>query len=165
MEKYNHYTYCEDIARKLKPILHTNDKKQFFKATGQDDIDELNERLSEASGMLFIAIDETESVFDWQNSDSLMEQPVFLFAIVKQTEIGNSSTIFQAQQECKNTALQVIYKMMDDYHEHVNGMDLLEPSSFRMKGFGPLRENFYGVLVGFSFNQGINYILNPDLWV
>ena len=162
--KYNHYEYCEAIARKLKAIRHTDEKQKFYRATEQDEIQDLEERLSEASGMLFIAIDGTESEFDWKNSDSLMEQPSYKFAIVEQTEQGNSGSIFKALKHCEVIARQVIFKMMDDYHGHQKGMELLEPSSFQMKGFGPLRDSFYGVLVGFSFNQGINYKLNKDLW-
>jgi hypothetical protein len=164
MDKYNHYEYCEDIARKLKPIQHTEAKKRFFQATEQDDLPSLNERISSASGVLFIAIDGTESSFDWRNSDSLMEQPYYLFAIIEQTKSGKSSSIFDAQQHCRQIAMQVIARMMHDYHDQVKGMDLLDPSSFLMKGFGPIRNNYYGVLVSFSFNQGINYEINPALW-
>lgn len=162
--KYNHYEYCEAIARKLKPIKHTEEKKKFFQATEQDELEDLNERLSECTGILFIAIDGTESLFDWKNSDSLMEQPTYLFAIIQQTESGNSQTIFNAQQNCKQIAIQVIAHMMQDYHNYKKGMDLLDPSSFQMKGFGPIRNDFYGVLVSFSFDQGTNYEINQDLW-
>ncbi|MDR0824603.1 MAG: hypothetical protein LBN74_05875 [Prevotella sp.] len=163
--KYNHYEYCETIARKLKPIQHTDEKRQFFKSTEQEELDELNERISDTSGVLFIAIDGTESSFDWRNSDSLMEQPSYLFAIVEQTEGGNAASIFQAQQHCKAIAMQVVASMMQDYHDYKNGLELLEPATFRMKGFGPIGNNYYGVLVGFSFNQGTNYEINPALWV
>jgi len=163
--KYNHYEYCEAIARKLKAIQHTGEKQKFYRATGQDEIEDFEERMSEASGMIFIAIDESDSGFDWKNADSLMEQPSYLFAILQQTETGNSETIFKAQKDCKSIAMQVIAQMMQDYHIGKNGMDLLEPSSFQMKGFGPLRNTFYGVLVSFSFNQGVNYKINKDLWV
>ncbi|MDR1716323.1 MAG: hypothetical protein LBS20_10800 [Prevotella sp.] len=162
--KYNHYAYCEAVARKLKPIRHSDEKQQFFKATEQDEIEDLEERMSEASGILFIAINGTESEFDWKNSDSLMERPSYLFAIVEQTEAGSSGTIFEAQQHCKAIAMQVIAQMMLDYHEYKEGMELLDPSTFRMKGFGPLRNTYYGVLVGFSFDQGTNYEINPDIW-
>lgn len=164
MSRYNHYAYCEDIARRLKPIKHTDKKPKFFTAAGQEDLPDLEARMSEISGILFIAINGTESTFDWKNSDNLMEQPSYLFAIIEQTEVGDSRTIHPAQQHCKLLAMAVISQMMQDYHNQKNGMDLLDPSSFEMKGFGPVKENFYGVLVGFSFNQGTNYEIDPTLW-
>jgi len=164
MDKYNHYEYCENIARKLKPIKHSEENRRFFEATEQDEIESLEARLSDIGGILFIAIDGVESDFDWKNSDSLMEQPSFKFAIVEQTTSGESDTIYRAVKNCKAIAMQVIAYMMNDYHNHHKRMDLLEPSSFKMKGFGPIGNNYYGVLVGFSFDQGTNYEINPNLW-
>ncbi|MBK5720144.1 hypothetical protein JGH11_04585 [Dysgonomonas sp. Marseille-P4677] len=163
--KYNHYQYCEAIARKLKPIQHSEDKKQFFEATEQDELETLEARLSDTSGILFIAIDGSESAFGWKNSDSLMEQPTYKFAIVEKTLSDDSSTIFKAQQHCKAIAMQVIAQMMQDAQDYKAGMELLDPGSFQLKGFGPIGNNYYGILVGFSFDQGINYNINPELWV
>lgn len=163
--KYNHYKYCEAIARKLKPIQHSEDRKQFFEATEQDELDTLEARLSDTSGILFIAIDGAESSFGWQNSDSLMEQPLYKFAIVEQTESGDSHTIFKAIQHCKAISMQVIARMMQDAQNYKEGMDQLNPSSFQIRSFGPIGNSYYGVLVGFSFDQGTNYEIKPDLWV
>lgn len=163
-ERYNHFEYFENIARKLKSIKHSDEKPHFFRATDQDEPQDLEQRLSSASGMLLIAIDGAESTFGWKISDSLMEQPLFHFAIVEQTEIGNSSTIFNAQSNCKKNAMQVIARMMNDYHNHTKGMDLLDPASFTMQGFGPIRNSFYGVMVDFSFEQGVDYTINDELW-
>lgn len=165
MEKYNHFSYGETIARTLKPIGHSDTQKHYFKATEQDEIDTVSQWISQARGVLLIAIDGAESSFEWNSSDSLMEQPLYLFAVVKQTTGDNPASIFEAQQYCKRIGEQIIAHLMQDFHADKNGVGLLDPSSFRMKGFGPVGENFYGVLLGFSFNQGINYTIDPRLWV
>lgn len=164
MDRYNHFEYCEKLARKLKPIQHTDETRRFFKATEQDELSDLEQRLSDTDGVLLIAIDGVESAYDWKDSDSLMKRPSYKVAIVEQTTSGDTQSIFNAQEHCKKIGEQVIAYMMNDYHDYVKGMDLLLPSSFQMKGFGPIGNNYYGILMSYTFDQGVNYEIDPELW-
>jgi len=164
MDRYKHFEYGEQLASKLKAIQNGEKDKGFFEATEQEDLPALNERISSASGTILIAVDTGESSFDWQNSDSLMEKPHYAFAIVQQTTSGDVDSIISAQQSCKKIAKEIIAKMLQDAHARKSGLEYLERGSFYIKGFGPVGDNFYGVMLFFFFNQGVNYTLNPDMW-
>ncbi len=162
---YNHFEYGQMLAKSLKDIQHKDTDEKYYRATEQDELTELDARLSGASGTILVSIDGSESTFGWENSDSLMELPIYSFIIASQTENGNSRSIFEAQQKCKKIAKQIISKMLQDYTNALNGLHLLEPSSFTMKGVGPIRENFYGVILFFSLNQGTDYRIDKTMWL
>lgn len=164
-EKYDHFTYGLMLATKLKAIKHIDENNcHFFRATAQDELKELEDRISQAHGVILIAIDGTDSDFDWKNSDSLIEQPSYLFAVVKETDSTDTDSIFNALTECKEIGHQIISKMLQDRVKYKSGLGYLEPSTFRMKGFGPIGDNFYGVLLSFLFEKGIKYIINQEMW-
>lgn len=164
MAKYDHFKYGEALARSLKSVNHSDTKQKFYRATEQDELDELNARLSSANGTIIIAIDGSDSNFDWNDSDSLMEQPQYSFLIAKQTNTDRPETIHESQMDCKNIAMQIIVRMTQDHHNMQNGLTFLEINSFRMKGVGPIRDNFYGVLLGFALNQSIEFYIKNDEW-
>jgi len=164
MDTYNHFDYGQKLALKLKAIENGEKDKGFFEATEQEDLPSLNERISSASGTILIAVDTGESAFDWQNSDSLMEMPYYAFAIVQQTTSGDVQSIISAQQNCKQIAKEIMAKMLQDSHARKEGLEYLERKSFHIKSFGPVGGNFYGVMLFFFFNRGVNYTLNPEMW-
>lgn len=164
-EKYNHFSYGLMLATKLKAIKHIDDNDcHFFRATAQDELKELEDRISQAHDVILIAIDGTDSDFDWKNSDSLIEQPSYLFAVVQETDSSDTDSVFKALTHCKVIGHQIMSKMLQDRSKYKSGLDYLEPSSYRMKGFGPIGDNFYGVLLSFLFEKGIEYKINKEMW-
>jgi len=161
---YDHFKYTEKLARQLIPISHTNTDSHFFRATLQTELKELTEKLTRAHGMIMIAIDEKTSDFSFNQYDSMMERPSYSIVIAKQTKATDTDTIFQAQQESKGVILQVISRMMADYQRNIDGCGLIDPNSFKIDGFGPIGDLFYGVILDFNLNEGINYKLNPAMW-
>ena len=65
MQPYNHFEYGDLLARKLKPIAHSDTKQHYYHATEMEDLQELNARLSGAHGMILVAI-------NGSNSDSVI---------------------------------------------------------------------------------------------
>ncbi len=158
MDKYNHFKYCENLAENLKAITKS------YRATEQTELQDLNAQITNAHGTIIIAIDGAESSFTWNDSDSLMEQPIYSIAVVKQTSTGDANTIFSSQKECMEIGKQIIARMFLDADHYKNGLHLLDRKSFLCKGFGPIGDNFYGVLLSYQLDQGINYTINPDYW-
>jgi hypothetical protein len=161
---YDHFKYTEKLARQLIPISHTNTDIHFFRATLQTELKELNEKLTRAHGMIMIAIDEKTSDFSFNQYDSMMERPSYSIVIAKQTKATDTDTIFQAQLESKGVILQVISRMMADYQRNVDGCELIDPNSFKLDGFGPIGDLFYGIILDFYLDEGVNYKLNPAMW-
>lgn len=162
---YKHFDYSEMLARSLKEIGHTNSKTKFYRATAQTELQELEQNISNVSGTILIAIDEHISYFDYKDSDSLIEKPIYSIVIAKQTKATDTRTIFAAQENCKALAKQAISKMLRDAHVYVAGCDKIDPASFFIEGFGPIGGLFYGVILSFSLTEGINYELKPEYWI
>jgi hypothetical protein len=161
---YDHFKYSEKLARQLVPISHTDTDCHFFRATERSELKELNEKISRAHGMIMIAIDGAISDFSLNNTDSLIERPGYSIVIVKQTKSTDTDTIFQAQEACKEVMIEVIARMLHDYSKYIDGCDKIDMSSLPMYGFGPIGDLFYGVILDFYLDEGVNYKLNPAMW-
>ena len=164
MIPYNHFQYGEMLARKLKAIAHTDENEHYYRATEAENLQELNERLSSANGMILIAIDGCNSDVSWNDSDSLMELPQYFFVIAKETAGNDIAKIFESQSECKAVALQIIARMKKDGRDFNLSLQYLEEKSITVRGIGPIGDNFYGVIFGFNMNYGINYQLDKSMW-
>lgn len=162
---YNHFQYCEDLARRLKAIAHADSDCHYFRATEQTELREFEDNLSSAHGMIMIAIDGKDSGFQFRNSDSLMEQPAYIIIIAKQALASDSDTVFAAQEESKAVMMQVISRMLNDARVYKHGCDLVDPDSFRIGGFGPIGDLFYGVILWFSLDEGVNFEIKPEMWL
>ncbi|MDR1455529.1 MAG: hypothetical protein LBJ01_07760 [Tannerella sp.] len=163
-QQYHHFEYGESLARRLKAISHTDTQQQFYRATEVEELSELNARLSSASGMILVAIDGNNSDFGWKNSDSLMERPQYFFMVAKQTVSGDTDTVFTAQQECAAIVRQIIARMVRDHQRYDSGMTYLDESSFTARGVGPIGENFYGVILGFNMDVGLDCRIDQTCW-
>lgn len=163
-QKYSHFEYGESLARRLKAISHTDEQQHFYRATEAEELTDLNARLSSASGMILVAIDGSNSDFSWKNSDSLMERPQYFFIVARQTTSGDTDTLFAAQVECSAVVRQIISRMVFDHQRYEHGMTYLDESSFTARGIGPIGENFYGIILGFNLDVGLDCRIDKTLW-
>jgi hypothetical protein len=163
-QKYDHFGYGETLARRLKAISHSDGRQQFYRATEVEELTDLVARLSSASGMILVAIDGNNSDFSWKDSDSLMERPQYFFIVAQQTESGDTDSIFAAQQACKVVVRQIISRMVVDHQRYAHGMTFLDESSLTVRGIGPLGENFYGVILGFNLDVGLDCRIDNSFW-
>ena len=161
---YKHFEYTEMLARELKAIAHTDDDRHYYRATEETALEELNANIRSMHGMVMIAIDGADSNFQF-SGDSLMAKPIYKIVIVQQTKSSDTDTIFAAQQASKEAIMQVIARIGYDAHRRQHRCDLIEKNSFRISGVGPLADNFYGVTLAFSLAEGVNYKLNPEMWL
>ncbi len=162
--KYNHFQYCESLARRLKAIAHTDDDCHFFRATEQSSLSELEENINAAHGMILVAIDGKFSQLDY-NADSLVEKPMYGIVVAMQTDRTNVETSFHAQEESKSVAMQIVSRMLCDARDYRHGCEFIENNSFVIEGFGPIAGYFYGVLLSFTLASGIEYKVNSDMWL
>ncbi|MDD4778904.1 MAG: hypothetical protein PHV53_11545, partial [Fermentimonas sp.] len=58
----------------------------------------------------------------------------------------------------------IIARMLHDYNNYIDDCDKIDPNSFQLSGFGPIGDSFYGVILDFNLNEGVNYMLNPSMW-
>lgn len=161
---YDHFSYSESICKALKPFDWSADNQSFFRATEQTELHELNSNISNAAGMILIAINPAASSFLFQNSDSLMRRVSYSMVIVEQTSSSDTDTIFNAQAHCEVTAVQVISRIMCDARNYLNGCDLIDPDSFAIEGIGPIGDYFYGVMLHYDAVLPVNFKPDKSLW-
>lgn len=157
------YTYGEKLARTLKAIGHTDNQCQYYEATDQTELHELEQNISSAQGTILIAIDGQTSGFSF-DADSLIEKPFYSIVIAKQTQSTNAKTITLAQRECKAIMDQVIAKILNDAFNHHDDCDKVDVNTMTIGGFGPIGSVFYGVILDFSLNEGVNFTLKSEYW-
>jgi hypothetical protein len=163
---YNHFEYGRYLAENLKAIQHTASEPHYFRATDQIALTDLLQRISQASGILLVAWDAMKSGFEWHGSDSLIERPEYAFWLLKQTAGDDIETVFSAQNECRTIAKEIVARMFADSDNYApNGLNLLDKGSVKLEGIGHAGDNFFGVEISFSFIQGINYQLKPEMWM
>lgn len=163
--KYQHFEYTEDLARSLKAIAHTDENKSFFRATQQTTLEELRASFSSVRGTIMVAFDSQLIDYTWKNSDSLVEEYTVGILIIQPTSSTDTSSIFNAQRECRKLAKECINKMMTDAYHYRNDCDKIDPSSFEITGMGPVVDTFYGVMLTYKLDYGVSYSLNPDMWI
>lgn len=161
---YNHFSYGEALAKGLKAIAHNEYRERFFRATEQEGLYTLYEKISSLDSTVMVAIDGSNSDFMWQ-PDSMFEKPQYFFIILHPSSSDNADSIHQAQSYCKNIGCQVISRMLQDQMLCIHGLEFLDKESFTMRGVGPLGDNFYGILVGFNLNNSFNFELDNDYWL
>lgn len=162
--RYNHFEYGEKLARKLIPIGHTDEDEHYLPSDEVEEIFDLNSRMSDLAGMVLVAIDGHNSDFLYPGDDKLVEIPQFFFAIVNSTDSSDINTIHSAKTRCKVVAVQIIARMITDHNLNSEGLEMLDISSFTIRGIGPIGDNFYGVILSFTMNGATGYALNPEMW-
>lgn len=157
------YKYGEMLARNLKAVNHTDNKPQYYEATDQTELYELEQNISNASGTILIAIDGQMSGFTF-DYDNLIEKPFHSIVVAKQTKATDARSITEAQQDCKQIIDQVIARMLLDAYMDKYECDKIDASTFTTQGFGPIGGVFYGVILSFSLSEGVNFTLKNDYW-
>ncbi len=162
--QYNHFSYMEKLARRLKAVAHTDNDCHFFRATEQTELEELTANISSVHGTIIIAIDGSDISFNNPDSDNLVARPEYMVVVASQTESTDSATIIDAQKKCSEISLQIIAKILQDAQAFQNGCRYVDEKSFNVEGIGPIADNFYGVILSFSLEVGLNFQIDAEMW-
>ena len=159
MEQYSHYEYGELLANKLKPISHTPEHPHFFSAFGFEDLFGFEDKLSNVTGMVLIAVDGMESESSDNNGDGLTDRNEYSFIVARNTNSSRPETINQAALDCKVIAKQIRNRL---FHDPTLKYSISRTT--RINGIGPIGDNFYGVVLTFSLREPEDFFINSDFW-
>lgn len=164
--EYNHFEYGELLATAIKEISHTEKTPRYFRATEVESQQELTDRFSSVrAGVILVAIDGCNADYGDKKSDNMMERPQYFFLVLKSTEGTNSAKIFESQKICKTIARRIIALMSyRDKNYYTSPLQFFDKDSITMRGIGPIGDNWYGVILGFNFEYGIDMRINKDDW-
>ena len=154
---YDHYAYCEQLARTLKAVGHTDQRPRYFTAFGLEDLYNFEDRLSAVTGMVLIAVDGTEMDSAGNRADGLADTYTYSIILAKNTQRDRPDTIAQAVRESRETALQVrnLLRLDPDLH-HYLGLEM------QMNGIGPIGDGFYGVMLTYTVTDYPDYTIDTD---
>lgn len=160
---YDHFSCCETLARKLKPIGHTQQKKRFFRAFGIEDLFDFDERLSSVKGMILIAVDGSDKEIKFNSADTFTQRPQYGIIIAKNASRNNPEDIFQATHDCEYVCKQIAACLAQDLIYGNNGYSRLN-AEFQLNGIGPIGDNFYGSMLSFSLTESFRAVLDNGIW-
>lgn len=163
--KYDHFEYSEMLARSLKEIAHDDQRKRYYRATEQTTLEELRASFSSVRDTIMVAFDSQLFDYEWKTSDSLIEKYQVGILILQPASPSDTSSIFRAQKESARIAKECINKLMNDAYHYKHDCDKIDPASFQITGFGPVVDTFYGVMLNYTLDYGVNYSLNPEMWL
>ena len=159
METYNHFEYGEKLARRLKPVCHTDHRPRFFTAFGLEDLYNFEDRMSRVDGMVLIAVEGQEMDSNWNRGDCLQDVWTYSFIFAENTRRDRPDTIDRAVHHCREVAMQVRAHLLND-PQLTNTLD----REMTMNGIGPIGDGFYGVVLTFRLEEYPDWEINPELW-
>lgn len=159
MEPYNHFTYGELIARRLKAISHTDDRPRFFTAFGIEDLYNFDDKLSSVTGTILIAVDGHESDSTDNGFDSLYDRRSYSYIVARNTINDRPETINQAADQCRLLAKQIRNRLFNE-----QCLKSVIDRNTQITGIGPIGDNFYGVILSFALNENEDFYIDPTYW-
>lgn len=159
MESYNHFTYGESIARKLKDIGHTDERQRFFTAFGLEDLYNFDDKLSSVTGTVLIAVDGCESDSSDNGYDSLNDRTTYSFIVARNTISDRPQTRDQAVARCRVLAKQIRNCLLNEPE-----LKQFIDRSTQFTGIGPIGDNFYGVVLTFALIEQEEFFVDPIFW-
>lgn len=159
MEPYNHFTYGEQTARRLKAISHTDDRPRFFTAFGIEDLYNFDDKLSSVTGTILIAVDGHESDSTDNGFDSLNDRRSYSYIVARNTINDRPETINQAVDQCRLIAKQIRNRLFNE-----QCLKSVIDRNTQITGIGPIGDNFYGVILSFSLNENEDFYIDPTYW-
>lgn len=155
---YNHYEFCEEMARKLRAVGHTDERQRFFKASGGEWLADIEDRLSAVSGLVLVAVDSGELDTQGVGADALQDDWRFFVILAKATDNDHPDTVHAAMQDCRTLAVAVRNVLIRRYPRMMSRTTSIFP-------VGPLADNYYGVALEFTMQAFDNYAPDESLFI
>lgn len=156
--KYDHHAYCESISRALKPI------NGYLQSDSEEAPVAINTRLKQAKPPMLVSVAEDDYDFTLDPNETLFSDRSYAILVLDKADKGQIENIRRAKEKCAELGKEIIAKIMMDYTEEKGGLNDLQPDSFTMEPVGPFGDFLYGMLIRFTHNAPMEYVLNPKLW-
>lgn len=159
MDTYNHKTYMENCAAKLKAIAHSNTHKAFAEATTLSLIEGLTESIGTLYYPCLVIVDDLSLRLSDNRSDNVLKMPYYQFAIVMRANVNDVASQRKAREDAEALCDKVLGRMFRDQRNRAFGLNYLRRDGIRYEGFGPVADGACGCMVSFTIEKpaGIKY--------
>ena len=164
MEVYRHFEYMEWVARHLKGVGHSDGDRHYLRSDDVEDIRDLEGLLTGIRGVVLVAVDGGDSDVRVER-DSMVDKSQYFVSIMGQCEVGNMDAVYEAKLRCRVLMDELMAKMVSDCALGEHGLYALNVDEFTVRGIGPLADNFYGVVLGFTVNRVCDYVVDDSMWL
>lgn len=164
MEQYDHFAYGLNLVKKMT-LFQPKAENSYHKAPNSDTLLSISNRLSEINHPVLVAIDGKDSTFADNEAESLVKKAQFFFMILKPANTDDPSAILAAQAECEANCLQIQTLMKLHSRKYQFGLIGLQLGSFTLASIGPIGDNLYGEIMGFTIESGVTTKIIEDFWV
>lgn len=154
---YDHFAFCEKMARTLRAVGHTDQKQQYYKASGSDWLTDLEDRLSAASGTVLIAVNSGELDTQGFGAEGVQDGWKYYIILAQQTDNDHRDTVHAAHEACQKLAIAVRNVLFRRYPRM--------PRTCSIFDVGPLADNFYGSALEFTMVTYDNYAPDASLFM
>ena len=154
---YNHFGFCEEMARTLRAVAHTNQRKRFFKASGGEWLADVEDRLSDISGTVLIAVDSGEMDTRGNGAEGVEDDWKFFVILAQATDNDHPDTVHDALRSCRQLAVAVRNVLFRRYP--------MMPRTVSIFPVGPMADNFYGAALEFIMPAYDNYAPDATLFI
>lgn len=159
--EYNHFSYCEQLARHLKAVSHTEARPRFFTAFGLEDLYNFEDKLSGVTGTVMIAVDGQESESSDNGADALADSDTYSIILARNTRRDEPKTIDEAVAACKKLAKQVRnFLLADPDLAYTQTVD----RNTTINGIGPIGDGYYGVVLTYRIVSYHSFDVEPEYW-
>lgn len=159
MDIYNHFSYGEQLAIRLRSISHTPEKPRFFEAFGLEDLYNLDDKLSNVTGMILIAVNGYESESRDNGGDGLNDALQYSFIVARNTISDRPQTITSAFEECRPVCKQIRNVLFQDPQ-----LSYAIDRNTQINGIGPIGDNFYGCMITFTIHEAEDFFIDATFW-
>ena len=154
---YNHFEFCEEMARTLRAVAHTDKRQRFFKASGGEWYADVEDRLSSISGTVLIAVDSGEMDTQGFGAEGVEDEWKFFVVLAQATDNDHPDTVHAAMKACRTLAVAVRNVLFRRYPKM--------PRTTSIFPVGPMADNFYGVALEFTMVAYDNYAPDETLFI
>lgn len=159
--EYNHFSYCEMLARHLKAVGHADGRPRFFTAFGLEDLYNFEDKLSSVVGTVLIAVDGQENESSDNGADALSDNDTYSIILARNTQRDKPNTIDEAVAACKVLAKQVRNYLLAD--PNLSYRPVID-RNMTINGIGPIGDGFYGVVLTYRIVSYNSFEVEPDYW-
>ena len=157
MNDFDFISYAEGLARRLKAVGHTDDRRRFFTSFGLEDLVSFTDRLSSLEGFVMIAVDGHESESADNRADALDETRHYGVIICRNTVSDNPASVSSAFAESDRLCRVVRNRMLHELRPRIS-------RDTEINGIGPIGDNFYGCLLSFSMGETEGFANDQTEW-
>lgn len=159
MKTSEYVSYFENIARRHKQILHTDNEKHFYRM----DIEEVITGLRTDINYKALVLENHEGIFYDKNSDNIYEMQSGAFLVLDNLNSpGDTNLQMQIMDECFSIGVDILSWIRKDRRSFL--LKALDINSFKYNKVGPIFDNAYGYRFPFKLDKPNGLKFEPAKW-